>query len=221
MVTLGTMEYHQKAFNVCKSQENEYNVKGKRMLLLKAQRAKPATQNSEGSKNASEAEFTLATWASCWPILCVIHGQLISASWGIGEGTQTSRRRWNFDPTCSFLEQLEGATEFMARTRERQPCRRGSGRGTSSRSPVADEHHHCCCSYYHRRAGALPVSANQFMEVGSSSESEAGLPAFGTVVFTLGSTQSNPGINAHISILFTQAPEKNDKGKQEKATGFG
>lgn len=48
--------------------------------------------------------------------------------------------------------------------------------------------------------------------MGSSSEGEPALPAFGSVVFTLGSSKSNVGINAHISVLFTAAPEGNDSG---------
>lgn len=40
-----------------------------------------------------------------------------------------------------------------------------------------------------------------------ASEGEPALPAFGSVVFTLGKSLDNPGINAHVSVLFTQAPE--------------
>jgi len=39
------------------------------------------------------------------------------------------------------------------------------------------------------------------------------LPAFGSVVFTLGSSKDKAGINAHISVLFTKIPEGNDGGK--------
>ena len=50
------------------------------------------------------------------------------------------------------------------------------------------------------------------MEVGSSSEGEPVLPAFGSVMFTLGSSKDNAGISAHISALFTKAPEGNEGG---------
>jgi len=48
------------------------------------------------------------------------------------------------------------------------------------------------------------------VEVGSARAGETGLPAFGSVVFTLGSTSENAGISAHISILFTKLPEEAD-----------
>lgn len=103
---------------------------------------------------------------------------------------------------------------FMARLRERQPFRRGSGRGSrrgsSSRHPAENEHHHCCCCYCYRRARARPLQIGQFTEVGSSSEGEPALPAFGSVVFTLGGSKSIEGINAHLSVLFTAAPEGDD-----------
>lgn len=38
------------------------------------------------------------------------------------------------------------------------------------------------------------------------------LPAFGSVIFTLGSSRENAGINAHISVLFTKIPEENEEG---------
>lgn len=41
-------------------------------------------------------------------------------------------------------------------------------------------------------------------------EGEKGLPAFGSVIFTLGSLEENVGINAHISILFTKLPEEEE-----------
>lgn len=50
------------------------------------------------------------------------------------------------------------------------------------------------------------------MEVGSSSEGEPMFPAFGSVIFTLGSSRDNAGINAHISVLFTKIPEENEEG---------
>lgn len=99
----------------------------------------------------------------------------------------------------------------MARLRERQPCRRGSGRGSrrgsASHSPAANEHHHCCCCFCHRRARAQPLQVGQFTEVGSSNEGEPALPVFGLVVFTLGRSGGNEGISAHISVLFTTVPE--------------
>jgi hypothetical protein len=48
------------------------------------------------------------------------------------------------------------------------------------------------------------------VEVGSASAGETGLPAFGSVIFSLGSTPENAGISAHISILFTKLPEEAD-----------
>lgn len=40
------------------------------------------------------------------------------------------------------------------------------------------------------------------------------LPAFGLVIFTLGSSRDNAGINAHISVLFTKVSEENEEGMQ-------
>lgn len=48
--------------------------------------------------------------------------------------------------------------------------------------------------------------------MGRSSEGEPALPSFGSVVFTLGSSKDSEGINAHISVLFTKAPEGNGSG---------
>jgi len=62
---------------------------------------------------------------------------------------------------------------------------------------------------------ATPLQARQFLEVGSASAEETGLPAFGSVIFSLGSTSENAGINAHISILFTKSPEEAEDGDQQ------
>ncbi len=77
----------------------------------------------------------------------------------------------------------------MARLRNRQPSRRGSGRGSSrgrGRGGAEREHHHCCCCYCHRRAGVVPLHAEQFVEVSRANIEGPALPAFGSVVFTLG-----------------------------------
>jgi hypothetical protein len=95
----------------------------------------------------------------------------------------------------------------MARTRERQPSRRGRGRGASSRRPAGERYQHCCCCNCHRRATATPLLAQQLVEVGCAGEGEARLPAFGSVVFSLGRPDGNQGINAHITIMFTQVAD--------------
>lgn len=97
----------------------------------------------------------------------------------------------------------------MVKLRQRQPCRRGPARGSSSRAPAVDEHHHCCCCYCHRRARATPLPISQFLEVGSANEDKSELPSFGSVVFTLPSAESNPGLSAHISVMFTRTLEGN------------
>lgn len=97
----------------------------------------------------------------------------------------------------------------MAKLRQRQPCRRGPARGSSSRAPAVDEHHHYCCCYCHRRAKATPLPISQFLEVGSADEDKSELPSFGSVVFTLPRAESYPGLSAHISIMFTRTLEGN------------
>jgi hypothetical protein len=116
----------------------------------------------------------------------------------------------------------------MARTRERQPCRRGRGRGASSSRSAGAGIHHCCCCNCHRRATATPLPAQQLVEVGSAGEGAARLPAFGSVVFSLGSPDGHQGINAHITIMFTQAAEDEvgavvppGSGGAEVASGSG
>jgi hypothetical protein len=116
----------------------------------------------------------------------------------------------------------------MARTRERQPCRRGRGRGASSSRSAGAGIHHCCCCNCHRRATATPLPAQQLVEVGSAGEGAARLPAFGSVVFSLGSPDGHQGINAHITIMFTQVAEDEvgavvppGSGGAEVASGSG
>lgn len=127
--------------------------------------------------------------------------------------------------TLSAGERNKGMVAIMVR--ERMPCRRGPERGESSRPPAADVHHHCCYCYCYRRMGATPIPACQVLEVGSSSGGEPKLPAFGSVTFSLGSSGDNPGINAHISVLFTQIQEENAKesslvlAKDNSARGKG
>lgn len=111
---------------------------------------------------------------------------------------------------CCVGVKFEGWEIRMVR--ERMPCRRGSGSGQFPRPPAADLHHHCCCVYCYRRVGANPISANQFMEVGSSVEGQPWLPAFGSAIFTLGSSEAHEGVNAHISVLFTKIPAEDDEG---------
>lgn len=100
--------------------------------------------------------------------------------------------------------------------RQRLLSRRGSARGGSSRGTVADPHHHCCCQYCHRRSGASPLRVSQYMDSGSPSAGPPPLPAFGTVVFTLGGSRNNARINAHISVLFTEDPEDEEGGSGSK-----
>lgn len=109
----------------------------------------------------------------------------------------------------------ESCEVYMAKLRERQPCRRGPQRGSSSRRPAADEHHHCCCCYCHRRARAIPLPAAQFLEVGGAREGGPMLPVFGSVIFTLGGSADNAGLNAHVSVLFTKLPEGTEAGNQQ------
>lgn len=96
--------------------------------------------------------------------------------------------------------------------RERMPCRRSSGRGAPSRPPVGDSHHHCCCCFCHRRSGATPIHPGQAVQVGSGESGEPMLPAFGSVIFSLGSSGGHQGIDVHISVLFTHTPEREDEG---------
>lgn len=125
-----------------------------------------------------------------------------------------SRRRQEAEGSCIPFRgagvQLKGREATMVR--ERMPCRRGSGSGQFPRPPAADIHHHCCCVYCYRRVGANPIPASQVMEVGSSVEGEPRLPDFGSVIFSLGSSEGNEGINAHISVLFTKIPAVDDDG---------
>ena len=113
----------------------------------------------------------------------------------------------------SLFFTLSSSTK-MVKPRERMPCRRGSGRGCSSRHPVADAHHHCCCCYCHRRVGASHMQASQFMDVGSPNSEPPSLPAFGTAVFTLGS------ISAHLSVLFVKETKENEDGEGSRASPF-
>lgn len=108
----------------------------------------------------------------------------------------------------------------MARTRERQPCRRGRGRGASSSRSAEAGNQHCCCCNCHRRATATPLPAQQLVEVGSAGEGEARLPAFGSVVFSLGSPDGHQAINAHITIMFTQVA-KDEAGEVVPPGGGG
>lgn len=174
-------------------------------------------QNSEGKGSAIEAEsegihlgevrFLLANPVrGLWAVeLCL---ESIRGLHSIGSDN------CDFKPTSFVMEQVEGDAENMVRLRERQPSRRGPGHGAPSRPLAADVHHHCCCCYCYRRAGAIPIPASQFLEVGSSRGGEPVLPAFGSVIFTLGNSQESAGINAHISVLFTKVPEENEDGKQ-------
>jgi len=94
--------------------------------------------------------------------------------------------------------------------RHRQPSTRGSGRGSNrgrGRGGAEREHHHCCYCYCYRREGVTPLHAGQITEVGGVSEEGPALPAFGSVVFTLGNSRDPHGICAHVSVLFTQVPE--------------
>jgi len=100
--------------------------------------------------------------------------------------------------------------DFMVR--DRMPCRRSSGRGASSRPPAGDSHHHCCCCFCHRRRGATPIQPGQAVQVGSGETGEPMLPAFGSVIFSLGRSGGNPGVDAHILVLFTNTPEKDEEG---------
>lgn len=117
-------------------------------------------------------------------------------------------RKWQETEGVRLLFRGAGVTMV----RERMPCRRGSGNGQFPRPPAANLHHHCCCVYCHRRGGANPIPARQILEVGNSVEMAPSLPAFGSVVFSLGSSEGSAGVNAHISVLFTNSPEVDDDG---------
>lgn len=101
---------------------------------------------------------------------------------------------------------------LMARTRERQPCRRGRGRGAPGRPPAAAEaHHHCCCQYCFRRAGIPHLQAFSFLDSDAPPEQlprPLVLPAYGSAIFRLGN------LNVHISILFIRrAEEEHDNSR--------
>lgn len=213
----------QRAINAGKIRENVCWFKKEGMLLFWTQSAEQATQISEGKCLSTvvvlaksegihpDKDYCLLVY----PGHCLCEVELCFGTiWGqssIGGG------RNHIKPSSIVLVQALGAAEIMVRPRERMPCRRGSGRGESSRHPAADVHHHCCCCYCHRRAGATPIQASHFMEADSSNDGAPLLPAFGSVIFTLGSSRDNAGINAHISVLFTKAPEEDEEGTQPVA----
>ena len=101
---------------------------------------------------------------------------------------------------------------LMARTRERQPCRRGRGSGVPGRPPtVAGAHHHCCCQYCFRRAGIPHLQAFSFLDADAPPEQlprPLVLPAYGSTIFRLGN------LNVHISILFIREAEEEQEGNR-------
>lgn len=137
-------------------------------------------------------------------------------SWQVQFHLQSSRNilcsRKTLEIRNSICEEdiLGSFAVCMARTRERQPCRRGPGRGAPSRPPaVAEEHHHCCCSYCFRRFGIPQLQVSQYMDTSIPNEEpprQPMLPAFGTAVFKLGN------LSAHVSILFVRDAEEDLEG---------
>lgn len=117
-----------------------------------------------------------------------------------------------------FAAQLQttGSPANMVRPRQRLLSRRGSTRGGSSHHPGEESHHHCCCCYCHRRTGASTIQASQYMEMGNTSVGKHSLPAFGSTIFTLGSSRDNSRINAHISVLFTEDSQEYEDGLDGK-----
>lgn len=123
-------------------------------------------------------------------------------AWETGEG------QYEFQFPGQEVDELT-----MARLRHRQPCRRGRGSNRSSgRGQASREHHHCCCHFCHRRAGVAPLQAEHVVEVSGANLEGPALPAFGSVVFTLGRLGAAQGISAHISVLFTSTPDAEGDG---------
>lgn len=200
------MENLQKVFNADKARGNVSWLKREGMSIFWAQNAEPATCSWEGKCSDFDAkkEGIFSGKDSVWIVYpglsyCAVEFGL-KPIWG-QLSTRRDRSKMNW-----------GAAEAMVRLRERQPCRRGFGRGEPSRPPATDVHHHCCCCYGSRRTGATPILASQFLEAGGPIDGGPMLPAFGSVIFTLGSSRENAGINAHISFLFTKIPEENEEG---------
>ena len=54
------------------------------------------------------------------------------------------------------------------------------------------------------------------MDSGSPSAEPPVLPAFGTAIFTLGSSRNNACINAHISVLFIEDSQDEEGGSDSK-----
>lgn len=161
-------------------------------------------ENSEPAEN-SRRELVVERWKEA----CLIS---LLLSLCLGSLELGSIPIWEQQALCHRIagKWSVGLVDFMVR--ERMPCRRSSGRGASSRPPAVDSHHHCCCCYCHRRRGATPIKPGQAVEVGNCDAGEPMLPAFGSVIFSLGSSRGNPGINTHISVLFTNTPEGNEEG---------
>ena len=206
----------QRAFNAGKFQGNVNGFKNDGMLLCGAQSAEKATQISKRRCCDIDAESSDEVHSMLvFPGLCLCSIELcLEPIWG----RQSIGREHSNSRPSSALEQDKEAADTMVRLCERMSCRRGSGRGESSRPPAADVHRHCCCCYCYSRAGATAIPVSQFLEAGSSNDGVPMLPAFGSVIFSLDSSKDNAGINAHISVLFTKIPEENeDKPPQAPA----
>ena len=125
---------------------------------------------------------------------------------------------WTLLEICYWVCSVGSFSVHMARTRERQPCRRGPGRGAPSRPPaMAEGQHQCCCCCSLRRAGIPHLQVSQFMDTFDPEEKQPRQPespAFGSAVFKLGN------FNAHVSILFVIDEETDLEGanKHEETT---
>ena len=126
----------QRAINAGKIQGNVNWLKREGMLLFWAQSAEQVAQISEGKRCAIDAESEgIHSEEDCF--LFVYHGYClckVELCFGtIGGQHSIGGDCTNNRPSSTVLEQAVGVAETMARPRERIPCRRGSGRGESSR----------------------------------------------------------------------------------------